>query len=278
MTLSYKLGMAQIRVDGGRPEPNLARAVAMIRSAARAGCAVVVLPECLDLGWTHPSARTAAEPVPGPRSALLAEAARRDRIYVVAGLTERDGSRVYNAAVLLSPQGEILLKHRKINELDIAAPFYDTGDRLGVARTEIGTIALDICADNFPDSLDLARSMARMGAQVLLSPSAWAVDPGYDNARNPYGAGLWDPAYTALARCHGLHVIGVSCVGALTAGPWAGKHCIGSSLAIGPPGVVLARGPFGEHAESLTVVDIQLAPHARLSVPDRPEGDYSKSL
>jgi predicted amidohydrolase len=251
-----RIGMGQILVEGGEPEANLARATNMIARAAAAGCDAAVLPECLDLGWTHPSARDLAAPVPGPRSEQLAEAARQGGIYVVAGLTERDGSKVYNAAVLIAPDGSILVKHRKINELDIAHDLYARGDRLGVAETPHGRLGVTICADNFPDSLDLARSLARMGCRLLLSPCAWAVDAGHDNARDPYG-GLWLGSYGELARSCGMTVVGVSNVGWLRAGPWAGRKCIGASLAVGAGGAVLARGPYGESAEALTEVTTQ---------------------
>ena len=80
-----------------------------------------------------------------------------------------------------------------------------------------------------------------MGAQLILSPSAWAVDADHDNAREPYGK-LWLDAYAELARLYDVTVVGVSNVGWLTAGPWAGRKCIGCSLAVGPGGSVLAGG------------------------------------
>ncbi len=40
----------------------------------------------------------------------------------------------------IDPRGEIVLVHRKINELDIAHDLYSIGDRLGVAATELGTL------------------------------------------------------------------------------------------------------------------------------------------
>lgn len=46
---AFRLGMAQILVEGGRPQANLDRAVGMIRRAAGEGCRLVVLPECLEL-------------------------------------------------------------------------------------------------------------------------------------------------------------------------------------------------------------------------------------
>ncbi|MFB3827669.1 MAG: carbon-nitrogen hydrolase family protein [Bryobacteraceae bacterium] len=257
------IAMAQILVEGGALEANLARAAAAIDEAARRGCDAVVLPECLDAGWTHPAAREIACPVPGSTFDRLAGCARRAGVYVAAGLTECEGPRIYNAAVLIGPGGELLLKHRKLNELEIAHYLYEQGDRLGVAHTPLGTIGLDICADNFPDSLVFAHALARMGCQLLLSPCAWAVDAGHDNAREPYGS-LWLSAYQPLARLYGITLIGVSNVGWLRGGPWAGRKCIGCSLAVGPDGEVLARGPYGEGAEALVCVDAPLrAPLAR---------------
>jgi predicted amidohydrolase len=272
MDVPLKIGMGQILVEGAEPARNLARARSMVQRAAASGCRAVVLPECLDLGWTHPSARELAAPVPGERTEHLARAARAHGIYVVAGLVERDGARIYNAAVLISPQGKIILHHRKINELDIAADLYSTGDRLGVVRTDLGTIGVSICADNFPDSLVFAESMARMGAQLLLSPCAWAVDAHHDNTREPYGQ-LWLNAYQRLTRAHNLTVIGVSNVGWLTAGPWQGRKCIGCSLAVGPGGRILAQGPYGDTAEALIVADVKnttSTPAARSADPSLP--------
>jgi predicted amidohydrolase len=52
---SIRVGLAQILVEGGRAEENLNRAVDSIGRAAARECRLVVLPECLDLGWTDPS-------------------------------------------------------------------------------------------------------------------------------------------------------------------------------------------------------------------------------
>jgi predicted amidohydrolase len=254
-----RLALGQMLVEPGEPERNLRRARQMIQRAAEQGAHILVLPECLDLGWTFPGARQMAQPIPGPHSDTLAEAARAARLHVVAGLTEWSRHRLYNAAVLISPAGDLLLKHRKINELDIALDLYTTGDSLAVAATTLGTIAIPICADNFPSSLALGHALARMRAQLLLSPSAWAMEADHDNLREPYGA-LWLESYTTLARLYDITVAGASNVGPITAGPWQGRKCIGCSLAVGPGGQVLAQGPYGEDAEALIVVETQVLP------------------
>lgn len=256
---AIRIGLGQMLVEGGQPSANLARAAAMIARAAEAGCDLVVLPECLDLGWTDPSARHLGEPIPGPHFGALAEAARARGIHVAAGLVERAGGRRYNAAVLIDPAGELRLLHRKINELDIANDLYSIGDRLGVAETALGTVGLSICADNFANSLAIGHTLARMGAQLIVAPSAWAVEADHDNAREPYGA-TWQAPFTELSRLYDIAVVGVSGVGWLTAGPWAGRKLIGCSLAVGAGGQVLAQGPYGEAAAGLIMVEVAIRP------------------
>jgi predicted amidohydrolase len=255
----YTVGMAQILVEAGRPDANLSRAAGAIGQAAAEGCRLVVLPECLDLGWTDPSARDLGQPIPGAHADRLAQSAREHHLFVAAGLVERAGDRLYNAGVLIDPEGNVRLHHRKINELDIALDLYSVGDRLGVAETELGTIGLAICADNFGSSLAIGHVLARMGAQLILSPSAWAVESDHDSHRDPYGK-LWNESYTELALLYDVTVIGVSSVGRISAGPWIGRKLIGCSLAVGPGGTILARAPYGELAEALITLDVAPKP------------------
>lgn len=259
----FTLAMGQMLVEGGRPEANLRRAEEMIAAAARKGCRAIVLPECMDLGWLDERAPELAEPIPGPRVQRLAAAARRHGILVAAGLTERAGDLLYNAAVLLGANGRLLLHHRKINELRFGPPYdiYATSDRLGVADTELGRVGLNICADNFQKTLSLGHALGHMGARLILSPCAWAVPPEHDNQKTPYGQEWVDP-YAELAKTHNLHVIGVSNVGPLRSGPWKGHRCIGNSLAVGPGGEVLAWGPHGAEAEQLIEVEVRMSQDA----------------
>ena len=255
--MTLRVAMAQMKVAGGAWEDNLARAEEMISRAARQGNTIVVLPECLDLGWMDDSALERALPVPGPAYERLACAAQAHSIYVAAGLTERDGDRLYNAAVLIGPDGALLLKHRKINELHIARHLYSTGRVLAVAETPVGNIALAVCADLLPEAIAFGHALCEMGAQLIVSPCAWAVPPDYDNEAEPYGSS-WINSYTTLACQHGVSTVAASCVGTINCGPWKGHKVIGASLAVGGNRSILARGPFGEKAEQLLSVDIPL--------------------
>jgi predicted amidohydrolase len=266
MTLPhYRAALLQMRVEGGDLSGNLSRAESGIAQAAAGSARLAVLPEAMDLGWTHPSCRNLAGEVPGGHAAnRLCAAAARHGLYVCAGLTERAGERIFNSAVLISPGGNVLLKHRKINELSIAHDCYALGDGLNVVDTELGRLGLMICADAFAPGQALSRALGCMGAQLILSPSAWAVPAEHDQAREPYGS-LWREHYTPVARDFSLWIIGVSNVGPITGGPWAGRKCIGCSLVIDPGGREVLQGPYGELADAVLWVDVTLPDHRRRS-------------
>jgi predicted amidohydrolase len=258
--MSFQLALIQMLVEGGAKAANLSRALARIEVAATKGAQVVLLPEALDLGWTHDSARTEAEPIPagGPYQQLAA-AARGCGIHICAGLTERAEDEVFNAAVLIGPRGELLLHHRKLNELEIGHHCYDQGDRLAVARTPFGTIGVMICADAFAPGQVVARTLALMGADLILSPSAWAVPTDHDQGAQPYGS-LWLDNYRPVARGYRVWIAGVSNVGRLNAGPWIGRKCIGCSLVVGPAGNQVLMGPYGEDADTILQLEVEPEP------------------
>ena len=247
-----------MRVEGGARDANLKRACDRIAEAASLGAQIALLPEAMDLGWTHGSAPDLADTIPdGGTCSVLHDAARKHRVFVCAGLTERAGEQIFNAAVFIAPDGSVILHHRKLNELEIAHDLYARGDRLGVAHTEFGTIGVMICADAFAPGQVISRSLGLMGADIILSPCAWAVPADHDNTREPYGQ-LWLDNYCPVARDFGLWIAGVSNVGPITEGPWKGRKCIGNSLLIAPDGSVANQGSHGEDAEELLVVEIDV--------------------
>lgn len=60
-----RIALAQILVEGGERSRNLQRADECIAEAAARGAHVVLLPEAMDIGWTHPGAAEASDTVPG---------------------------------------------------------------------------------------------------------------------------------------------------------------------------------------------------------------------
>jgi predicted amidohydrolase len=258
----FKLAVVQMNVVGGALPQNLRHAQKLVDEAAALGAEVVLLPEAADIGWTNPRSRELASTVPdGEACRAYREAARRNKVYVCAGLTERAGDRVYNAAVLISPTGEVLLLHRKLNELAIGHDVYDQGDRLGVVRTPLATFGLMICADGYVPGHYVGRALGLMGADVILSPSAWAVPADHDNQRQPYGAD-WEANYSAVAREFRVWVAGCSNVGRVDGGPWDGHLCIGRSVVVDASGRTVLVGPFGVAAEKILLLQVTPEPRA----------------
>jgi len=258
----FKLALLQMLVEGGNKAKNLSHAEELIVEAASNGADIVLLPEAMDLGWTHPSAQSEADSILDGKTCLfLRKIAQTNSIYVCSGLIEKDRDNVFNSAVIIDRNGNVILRHRKLNELDIGHEYYDQGDRLNVCHTELGTLGLMICADGFARNEILSRSLGYMGADIILSPGAWALPadhkPDRNRSKEP-GVDCWRKVYMPVAKDFLIYIVGVSNVGWITAGPWKGMKCIGCSLVIGPDGNEILQGPYGVDAEKILYVDINL--------------------
>jgi len=174
--LDMRVGVLQTEPVFGDPTGNIDRALAL---AERGSADLWVLPELFATGYQFASAEEVhalAEPVPdGPTTARLSDFCRRKECSVYAGLAEVAGDAVYNAAVLIGPEG-FLARYRKIHLFADEKTWFRPGDRpfpvvdIGVAR-----VGLMVCFDHFfPES---ARTLALRGADILLH-AANLVMPG----------------------------------------------------------------------------------------------------
>lgn len=256
--MKLRIAMAQLLVEGGEPERNLERAKKLIEKAVKEGAQLVLLPETLDLAWTHPSAFDEAESIPGTRSDFFCSLAKEHQIYICLGLTELDleQNKRYNTAVLIDNHGQILHKYRKINLLEVEFPYYSPGNSLGVVNTSFGRVGINICADNYHDSLHLAKSLAHMNAQIILSPSSWTVDHFVTEEMDPY-KDKWIHPLQTISKLYEIPFISTTSVGYIVGGPYEGKKMIGCSLAVDKYGNYI-QGEFNEFAGDLKVVDIEL--------------------
>ena len=252
----FYLALVQMNVIGGDKATNLQHACEMIAEAAANGADVALLPECLDVGWLHDACHAEAETIPdGATCSMLMAAAQEHGIDVCAGVTERVGDLLYNSAIYIDCDGNLLGQHCKINELEIGRTCYAQGNHLNVINTEYGKIGLMICADGFAKDQILSRALCEMGADVILSPCAWAVPADHNNITEPYGD-LWRKNYMPVAKEYSIWIAGASNVGVINSGPWLNHNCIGCSLVIDPDGKEVLQGPYGKDAETILYVDI----------------------
>ena len=158
------------------PDANLARFVALAGEAAARKADIVCLPEAIAMAGTGRSYFEASEPIPGPSTRLLAECARKHRMWIVAGLLEREGPLVYNTAVLIDRDGALAGTYRKVclprEEIDGGIT---PGEKFAAFDTDFGRIGLLICWDlTFPEA---ARQVALQGADIVLAPAAGYLNP-----------------------------------------------------------------------------------------------------
>ncbi len=141
----------------------------------------MVLPETLTFFETGKSYAECAEPVPGPSTVYFGELARRHRLYVVAGLIERDRYLLYNVAALIGPDGDLVGKYRKVclprSEIEGGiAP----GSDYPVFDTRFGKVGMMVCYDGFFP--EVARQLAMRGAEIVAWP-VWGCNPMLASAR-----------------------------------------------------------------------------------------------
>lgn len=251
-----KLALAQILVEGGEAERNFKRAEKFIKQAAEANADLVLLPETIDFAWTHPRSIDEAQPIPGPYSDYFCQLAAQYNIWICVGLTEKTDTCNYNTALLINRKGEIIATHRKINLLTVEFPYYEVGQEVRVINTEFGKIGLNVCADNYMNGLHIGHTLARMGAQLILSPSSWTVDYAITEIDDPY-TDKWKKPFHILASYYNIIVASTTSVGYIVGGPYEGKKMVGCSLVVDKDGIVM-QGEFNEFAGDLKIIDITL--------------------
>lgn len=245
-----RVACAQFEPRIGEKERNLQRTEELIREAAANGARLVILPELCNTGYVFNSREEAfslSEPVPGgPTSDLWARLARELNVYVAAGITEREGDKLFNSCALFGPSGH-LGTFRKLHLWYEEKLFFEPGDHgMPVFHTEIGRIAMCICYDMwFPETFRLA---ALQGADIVAVATNWVPIPGQREGEKPMAVNL----AMANAHCNGIFIACADRVGVERGQPF-----LGHSVVVNPAGWPIAGpAPFAE--ESLLYADCNL--------------------
>ncbi|NIP23894.1 MAG: carbon-nitrogen hydrolase family protein [Phycisphaerae bacterium] len=234
---NIKIVMAQILCLDDDRAGNFVRIENAIREAKEAAADIICLPEMVILGWVNPDAHERACPIPGEDSGRLCELSKKYDIYLCAGLAEKDGTKLYDSAVLIDEKGEIVLKHRKINILmELMTPPYTPGKEVNAVETKFGKIGVLICADTHSD--EILKRMAQLKPDLLLVPYGYA-----EQEKNwPEHGKELERVVSEAGRKTGAVVIGTNLVGEITKGPWKGRIFGGHSVAADKNGETLTIG------------------------------------
>jgi N-carbamoylputrescine amidase len=173
-----------------RIEENLDLACRLVGRAGEMGCDIVAYPEDIQAiahyGYYYAEPDLFAgyvEPIPGPTTDRIAEVARKHRMHVVFGTYERVGGGIFNTAVLMGRDGEIIGRYHKVQLPDVERWSVTPGDSFPVFKAEFGSVGMMVCYDiNFPEP---ARCLALNGAEIIFHPTM-----GYDMPGHCEGNGL----------------------------------------------------------------------------------------
>jgi len=191
-----RLGLCQILV-GAEKAKNVQNARAAVAEAAAKGANVIALPECFNSVYAVSAFEKYAEEIPGegevaseekhPTTKALLDMAKEHKIYLIGGSIPERGADglLYNSCVVASPEGRILVKHRKMHLFDIDVPggirfkeseTLSAGNKFTVFDTPWCRVGVGICYDiRFPQ---LAQIMRQQGCKLLVYPGAFNLTTG----------------------------------------------------------------------------------------------------
>ena len=175
------LAVVQFKPRRGARNANLEKLSLLTTQALAAGAKMVVLPEMAATGYRFPNpdvVRLMSELPRGPTWRMFSPIAKEYGAHIVIGFVEDNEGKLYNAAMVIGPDGKIETVYRKrllyIDDHTWANP----GDLpYPVFETRWGTTTLGICMDiNDPRFLTHVR---KVRPDLLLFPTNW-VDESAD--------------------------------------------------------------------------------------------------
>jgi len=197
-----RIASASILPDKWQKERNWQRIEKMVRKAvSEGGARVVVTPEGVLDGYVINEVNgireskqkqdilkrfvELAEPMDGPFIKKACDLADELDIFLVMGFLERRDELLYNTAILIDIDGDIIGRYCKTHfaqGYEKNPGFYRAGDEYPVFDTPFGKVGILICYDRqLPEP---ARILAVKGAQVLFVPSygSYTDDNGWNTA------------------------------------------------------------------------------------------------
>jgi predicted amidohydrolase len=240
---------------------NIRKIEQYLASCANGGVRVAVFPECALTGYFDDAFMKAISAEQLARAEKqVADACRAHNIYAVVGTPYREGKRLYNSAMVITPQGEILTRYHKVQ---LAESWPVAGEQLLVFHIDGVPASIIICHDErYPE---LVRLPVLAGARLVFYV---CHESGLREEKKigPYRAQI-----QARAVENTVYVVQANAPANLDT---TGSH--GQSRLIAPDGNIIEEASiFGEDVLVATLeLERATGRQARLSIDRGPLGDW----
>lgn len=234
-----KIGFVQSNPIFGKVDKNNKKIESFV---SKTEADILVLPELCNTGYMFKDNKELArlsEEIPGGKTTQeWMRISKENNVFIVGGLAERDGSKMYNSSVLIGPKG-LIGKYRKTHLFMREKKIFTPGNLgFNVFKAGKAKLGLMICFDfMFPETI---RVLALKGADIICSPMNLVSPPQRVMT-----------VMKARALENGVYAVAVNRVGTER-----GHTFQGGSEIISPRMEVLASG--GADKEEVKVVDVSL--------------------
>lgn len=257
-------------------EETLERAAGLVEEAAQKGANIVLLQELFETPYFCQQERTeylklATTVEENPAIAYFQKMAKQKELVIPVSFYEKAGNTAFNSVAVIDADGSIPGVYRKTHiphSLLYEEKFYftpgDTGFRAW--KTQFGTIGVGICWDQwFPET---ARSLALMGAELLLYPTAIGSEPILDCD----SAGHWRRCMQGHAGSNLVPVLAANRIGLETVEPCEANggqksalRFYGSSFIADETGALVADGTRDTEQVLTATFDLDKVEENRMS-------------
>lgn len=239
---------------------NFGLMMTLAQQAKAQGAQLVIFPEGSVFGWLNPAVFTQAATIPGTYSDKFVAIATSVNIWVAAGLAERgpkagpgslpNAYQAYDSGILINPQGQIVLHHRKYNVLQNAFDpaacqailnqpqcAYTPGplSDITTVQTPFGKTALLVCSDayTYQPATALDRLKALTPGLVIVP---WGITAGTQAECGTSGFNATGYASQAAVYLKSAFVVGANAVGPRNYGRFLPSVYCGDSGYAAPTG------------------------------------------
>ena len=247
MKEKIKIALAQMSCKREDKKENLTKIEKTVIKAKKQAADLVIFPELSLTGYVvRDQIYELAETIPGPSTKIIENIAKKTKAHIVFGmpeLSEKTQATIYNAAVLVGPEG-LIGKYRKMylptHSVFEEKRYFRPGYQAAVFDTELGKIGLIICYDVFFP--EVSRLTRLKGAQLIVCISASpAVRRAFFETLTVARA-IENTAFLAFVNLVGIE---------------DGLQFWGGSRIVGPNGKVLVQAKYDD--EDLVMCDVDYA-------------------